>query len=383
MNRYQLESMRSGIAKELQEATGKLDRMYTDPETKQADREAQKSLVKDIKERLEGINLRIQEMDDEAARKLAAKGGAGGEDKGERLLKAKAELYRSTIQNRPMDATLKAGLLDDAASGGDKFLPKNVASQILAEPMAKNPLRGHSTMTSITNLEIPRIAFTLDDDAFVADGATAKEMVAKGSNVAFGRHKFKVFVDVSETVLLGTDSNLVATIENGLQSGLAKKEKKVAFAASPASGEEHMSFYGKTEEAYNIKATECDAGTGLFDAILAGLADLEEDYRDNAKVVMRYADYLSILKELANGSATLYGVPPQEVLGVPAIFCDLATIPVVGDFSYSHFNYDPQMLYEQDKNVKTGMQSFVLTAWMDHQIKLASAFRLITIKSSQ
>lgn len=69
------------------------------------------------------------------------------------------------------------------------------------------------------------------------------------------------------------------------------------------------------------------------------------------------------------------------MIGVPAIFCDAAAIPVVGDFSYSHFNYDPEMTYEQDKNVKTGMHSFVLTAYLDHQIKMASAFRLITIES--
>lgn len=309
MNRYQLESMRSGIAKELQEAADKLDKMYTDPESKQEERETQKNLVKDIQERLEGINLRIKTMDDQAAARMGAAGGAKGEDL---LLKAKAELYRSTMEKRPMDSTLKAALVDNSTTGGDKFLPKNVASQILAEPVARNPLRGHSTMTSITNLEIPRIAFTLDDDAFVEDGETAKEMTAKGANVAFGRYKFKVFVDVSETTLRATDTNLVSVIENGLMSGLAKKEKKVAFAASPASGEEHMSFYGKTLDAYNIKATECPVGTKLFDAILAGIADLEEDYRDNAKVVMRYADYLSILKELANGSSTLYGCRPRR-----------------------------------------------------------------------
>ena len=64
-----------------------------------------------------------------------------------------------------------------------------------------------------------------------------------GSTVAFGRHKLKVFAGVSETVLNGTDTNLVAHVERALQSGVAAKEKKVAFATSPASGEEHMSFY--------------------------------------------------------------------------------------------------------------------------------------------
>lgn len=110
---------------------------------------------------------------------------------------------------------------------------------------------------------------------------------------------------------------------------------------------------------------------------------MEEDYRENATVVMRYADYLDILDELANGSATLYGVQPSQVIGKPVVFCDLATIPVVGDFSYSHYNYDIGMQYERDKNIKTGMESFVLTAWFDHQIKMKAAFRLVTVQAPQ
>ena len=64
------------------------------------------------------------------------------------------------------------------------------------------------------------------------------------------------------------------------------------------------------------------------------------------------------------------------------MFCDLANIPVVGDFAYSHFNYDLDMLFERDKNVKTGMESFVLTAWIDHKIKMKSAFRLAVVEPS-
>lgn len=91
---------------------------------------------------------------------------------------------------------------------------------------------------------------------------------------------------------------------------------------------------------------------------------------------MRYADYLEIIETLANGNATLYTAQPEQILGKPVVFCDAAVTPVVGDFSYSHFNYDINALYEQDKDVKTGINLFVVTAWFDHQIKLASAFRL-------
>ena len=142
-----------------------------------------------------------------------------------------------------------------------------------------------------------------------------------------------------------------------------------------------MSFYNQTTAGtYDIKAVE---GENLYKAIKAAVGDLEEDYRDNAAIFMRYSDYLDIIETLANGNATLYAAQPEQILGKPVVFCDLAEIPVIGDFSYSHYNYDISTLYDRDKNVKTGMECFVLTAWFDHQIKMRSAFRLAVVKSSQ
>lgn len=379
MNRWQLESMRSGLAQELKAATEKLSTLYADANSTLEARTTQKAAVEDIKERLEGINAQVKAADEEAAEKL--KTGAKPTDPKEARVKAKAAIYRAAMRNEPAPAEHFKALADTSETGGDKFLPKTVATEIISEPMVKNPLRDLSTMTNITNLEVPKIAFSLSDDSFIEDSATAKEIKAAGSTVQFGRHKFKVFVDVSETVLIGTDTNLVGVVDRGLESGLAKKEKKVAFADKPNADEKHMSFYAKKEDgSYEIAMVE---GPNIYKAILAASGDLEEDYRENASVVMRYADYLKIIEYLANGSTTLYGVQPSQVIGKPVTFCDLATIPVVGDFSYSHYNYDLDMQYERDKNVKTGMESFVLTAWFDHQIKMKSAFRLAKVKESQ
>ena len=280
MNRWQLESMRSGVAQELKAATEKLTALYADTNSTLEARNTQKSMVEDIKERLEGINTQIKAEDDAAAAKL--KSGADSQDPKDIRIKAKAAVYRAAMRNEPAPAEHYKALADNTTSGGDKFLPKTVASEVISEPMVKNPLRGISTITNITNLEVPKIAFTLSDDSFIEDGATAKEITAAGSTVQFGRNKFKVFVDVSETVLLGTDTNLVNVVDRGLESGLAKKEKKVAFAATPATGEEHMSFYNQAVAGtYDIKAVE---GTDTYKAILNALADLEEDYRENATV---------------------------------------------------------------------------------------------------
>lgn len=375
MNRYELESMRGGLVKSLDTANQELAAMYTDPNTEKASREGKRREVEDLEERLAGINKQIKAMDDAAAQKLRK--SESGDPKAQMTV-AKAAYYRSVLTGEPM-ATEKATLLDNAATGGGKLLPKTVSNQLIAEPLAKNPLRGLSAFTNITNLEIPRIAFTLDGDGFIQDGETAKELSAVGDTVKFGRNKFKVFSGVSETVLRGTDTDLVSTIENALASGVAKKEKTVAFAASPADEYRHMSFYAQTTPGtYDIKAVEGDT---LYKAIKKAIGDLEEDYRDNATVVMRYADYLEIIETLANGNATLYAAQPSSIIGKPVVFCDLATVPVVGDFSYSHYNYDLEMQADHDKDVKAGVELFVLTAYFDHQIKLKSAFRLAVVKT--
>ncbi|EPY2281803.1 phage major capsid protein [Clostridium sporogenes] len=378
MNRYQLEQMLAGIGQDLKAANEKLTSMYADAKTTLEARNEQKNTVKDLEERFAGIKAQIEEMDRQAEEKLknSASKVVNGDTEKEKVVNAKAELIRSTMANKPVSMDVKAALGDNNSTGGEKFLPKTMQNELLHEPFVKNPLRDVSTFTNETNLEVPKITFTLDNDDFIADTETAKELKADGDIVQFGRHKFKVFAPVSETILRGTNTNIVQTVEMALESGLAAKEKKVAFSTSPKTGEEHMSFYSTQN---GIKTVE---GANKYKAIKAAIADLHEDYRENAKIVMRYADYMDIVEMLANGNATLYAAQPEQILGKPAIFCDSAVDPIVGDMRYSHFNYDLDMLYERDKDIKTGMECFVLTAWFDHKIKLKSAFRIAKVKTT-
>jgi len=366
MNRYQLEQMLAGVGQELKAANDKLMKMYTDANTTLEARNEQKGVVKDLEERFNGIKAQIEEMD----RKAQAKLNLGGDNPEDKIINAKAELIRATMSGKPVPAEVKAALGDRNDTGGEKILPSTMTNELLHEPFIKNPLRDISTFTSITNLEVPRITFSLDDDDFIKDTETAKELEASTDTVQFGRHKFKVFSSLSETILLGTNTNLVQTVEAALESGLAKKEKVIAFTTTPKADEEHMSFYSEQNA---IKVIE---GDDLFKAIKAALADLEDDYSENATIVMTKKDYYDMIETLANNNATLYMAQPEQILGAPVVFCDMAIYPVVGDFRYSHFNYDLEMLYDRDKNVRTGMEDFVLTAWVDHQIKLKSAFRI-------
>ncbi|WP_283728082.1 phage major capsid protein [Clostridium perfringens] len=379
MNRFEIQQMLDGVRASLKKENEKLNAMYMDGKTTIEARNEQVNVVRDLEEREKGIAARLKKFDDEAVAKLEEQNKGLGNTQEDKVLNAKAELIRSVMaKQNPTQKVLAALGVGSTLGNGDKFLPSTMVNDLLYEPMAKNPLRKLSVFTNITNLEIPKITFSLSDDNFLEDDtATAKELKADGDTVVFGRNKFKVFCDITETVLNGTNTNLVQVVEAGLQSGLAKKEKKVAYAKTETTT---MSFYHKTDSSnYDIKSIK---GKTLYEAIIEAIADLEEDYSENASVTMRKVDYYKMIKDLANGNATLYMAPPEQILGVPVEFCDLAEIPVVGDYKYSHFNYDLKMLFDRDKNVKTGLESFVLTAWIDHKIKMKSAFRLAEVTPS-
>ncbi|UYE92112.1 major capsid protein [Paenibacillus phage BarryFoster_Benicio] len=375
---YELKQNLVTVGQQLKKVEEQLAEKAIDPNASMEDIQALQGSKSDLKMRFDVIKEQHDALEAEQKAKLKvnfeAKDNINSvDDPKQRAIKAKAELIRSVMREQSVSIDVRQALGDNDTTGGNKFLPKTVSTDILVEPTVKNPLRELSSVTQITNLEIPKLHFTLDDDDFIADTETAKEMKADGDTVTFGRNKFKVLAGVSETVINGSDANLVSYVETALQSGVAAKEKKVAFTTNPKTGEEHMSFYKS-----GIKEIVAE---NMFDAITDAIADLHEDYRENAKIVMRYQDYKNIIKVLANGSATLYTAQPEQVLGKPVVFCDSASSPIIGDFNYSHFNYDLNALYDRDKDVKTGIEQFVVTAWFDHQIKLKSAFRIAKVKT--
>lgn len=363
---------------EVRQANEKLNEMLANPQTPTEDIKAQQKVVDSAQERYEVARKQMEKAEAEAKKKLKPNKEPSQLSEKEKRTKAFAQLVRKTMAKEAVSTDVYQALGDDDTTGGNKFLPKTVSTNIITAPVETNPLRSISTVTQIPNLEIPRLTFTLDDDSFVQDKETAKEIEAKGETVAFSRHKFKVQVGMSETVLLGSDANLTNYVEQGLQNGVTVKERSVAFNPNPTKdAEKHMSFYDASN---NIKTVN---GDDLYEAITNAVADLHEGYRENATIVMSYKDYLKIVRTLANGSATLYGAQPEAVLGKPVVFTDAAVKPIIGDFSYSQYNYDINALYDQDKDVHTGINYFVVTAWMDHQIKLSSAFRIADVQASK
>lgn len=375
---YELKQNMATIGQQRQKVEEELSQKAIDTTATMEDIQTLQKSRDDLKMRFEVIKEQHDAMEAEQKAKFNQQDNIKNiTDPKQQVTKAKAELIRATMRQQPVPADVKQILGDRNNTGGEKLLPTTMSNELLMEPLVKNPLRGLSTFTNVMNLEVPKLNFQLDDDSFINDTETAKEMAVTGDVVKFERHKFKVFAPVSETVLRGSDVNLVQGVERALESGLAAKEKKIAFTKSPKVGEEHMSFYRTGPTA--IKVVE---GADIYEAIVNALADLHEDYRENASIVMRFSDYTKVVKFLSNGSSTFFSAPPEAVWGKKVEFVDAATEPIVGDYSYSHFNYDLDVLYERDKNVRTGIEDFVLTAYIDHQIKLKSAFRIAKVTAT-
>ena len=376
-NRFKIQQQLEGTRASLKEAVNKVDAAYADVTSTLEQRAALEEIVKDLKNRVEKYENDLKELDEEAAENFKRENSIHNLRKsGDEKIEAKAELIRATMKKEKVNQRVLNLLGEGSGNGnGENILPSTLLTELVSEPFATNPLRQLSTMTNITNLELPKIAFTLDDDNFLTSNSeTAKEMKLSASKIKFERKDFRVFADITDAILRGTNTNLVSYVENALRSGMAKKEKKIAFEEGTSNAD--TSFYNKTSTNYDIKAISKPT---LYAAIKGALADLEDDYADRAQIVMRRSDYYDIIETLANGNATLYQAQPESVLGAPVTFCDLATVPVIGDFSYSHYNYDLDVTYESDKNIRTGVTSFVLTGYLDHKIKMKSAFRLAVV----
>lgn len=392
MNLFELKEKMATLKAAILADANWLAEKAADPATSKEDIEAKKAHRDDLQMRYDTVKAEHDRMEAEQKQAIAAEAVASGKVTAEQnLIAAKAAFYRAVFAGKPFDAKAYEGLGAIPAANadlgtGDKLLPTNLARELLIEPFEINPLRNVARISNITGLEEPKLGYTIEDAdlADVTDKQTANEIALSGDTVVYGRLKAKVSATIKDTVLHGTDVDVVNAVEGALRSALAKREKHFAFlpAASCASDSvhKHMSFYNGTISSgtttYDISAIE---GETMYDAIANCLGDLPDDFSANARVVMRKSDYYAMINSLANSSETLFGSKPASILGYPVVFCDKATIPVVGDFTYYGINYDIGTIFETDKDAKKGEYYWVLTAWGDQQIRLKSAFRLAIV----
>lgn len=378
---YQMKDNLSQLGQELQQTNDKIAENAGNPSV--PDKE-----LNELSQKADGLETRFNMLKAQVEKKEKEQSNKGKEfknstDPKEKKIHAYAELIRATMKNETPSRDIFQVLGDDNGSGengtgGQSLLPVTVSNGLITEPFEDNPLRQDETISAITNLSLPRVRFQIDDDSFVKDQEVAKELKEKGDTVDFGRFKTKIKAAISESILLGTDTGLVDYTNAALQSGLAAKEKSVAFATTPNAGEEHMSFYSKEN---GIKSID---GADTFDAITNAAADIADGFQNGVKVYMTRPSYMKTIKTLANGSTDLFGKKPEEILGYSTRFCERATTPVVGNFSYAQLNYEiAQTLYELWKDYDKGINYFQLTAWFDHKILLSSAFRLANVTAGK
>lgn len=375
---YEMKENRNNIGQQLKKEKNELYQMSNDTSVSMEDIKTKKDRIGDIEQRFDIVSEQLNEA--EKNQKAQAQKNQSDfsrlDDEG-KIVKAKAEVYRHMLApNEYAKPSTEALQLLHAIpagndSGGDELLATNMIKEVITAPTVTNKLRNLSPVTNIKGLELPRIMFTIDDDDYITDLETAKEVKAKGDSVTFNRFKSKLKVEVSDTVIHGSDIDLVSYIENGLRSAAAAKEKRVALTETPKSGEEHMSFYGEND----IKVV---TGIDIYNAVVNALADLHEDYREQASVVMRYSDFIKVTSALSNGTTNFFDAPPERIWGKPVEFMDGAVHPVVGHFSYFRLNYDGST-YDTDKDVDKGIYKFVLTAWYDQKRLLDSAFRIAKV----
>lgn len=373
---FELKQNLATIGQQLEKTEGELAKKAVDPSASMDDIQGLQRSKEDLQARFDVIKEQHDKMEKEQKEAFQKKEiSFEGMTEEKKMVKAKAEFIRASVTGKEIPDDVKQLIAIPAGNetGGDKFLPTNMQNELVHEPFARNQLREVAQISAIKGLELPKISYSLDDDGFITDEQTAKELEMKGDTVTFGRNKFKVKAKISDTVMQGSDVELVNYIDNALRSGLASKEKKDALTTDPQAGLEHMSFYND-----DIKRV---SGSDLYSAIKKAIADLHEDFRDNAQIVMRYADYMDIIEVLANGNATLYNAQPEQVLGKPVTFADGAVNPIIGDFNYFRINYDA-MTYDTDKDVDSGDYLFVLTAWYDQRRSLDSAFRIAEVEST-
>lgn len=396
MNLFELKEKMATLKAAILADANWLAEKAADPAVSKEDLDAKKAHRDELQARYDMLKAEHDRLEEEQRLAVAAKAVADGTVTAEQnMVEAKGAFYRDALTGNVKKTYEGLGAIpaNTADLGyGEHLLPKTVSNELLLEPVETNPLRDIVRVTNITGYEEPKLGFTIEDSDIgdVADTATANEIAMTGDSVVYGRLKMKVVATVKDTVLHGTNTNLVEAIESRLRSALAMREKRFAFqsatsiynSGTPDSVHRHMSFYDYTSYTsasvltYAITAKE---GATMYAAIVAALSDLADEFAANATVVMKKSDYYAMIQTLTNDADTLFGAKPASILGVPVVFCEKATIPVVGDFRYYGINYDVDAIYETDKDGKKGEYYFIFTAWGDQQIRLKSAFRLAIV----
>ncbi|WP_027625750.1 hypothetical protein [Clostridium lundense] len=285
----------------------------------------------------------------------------------EQLIRAKADFYRNILNKNNDFSWRTAEILNSDTDSLKRLIPKTMEKEILIEPLSKNSLKNYITISSIHGLEVPILSFMINGEYTLDEGDIKKEVEAKGNCIDFGRDRDLISTTVSDTVYHGTDTAFVNAVESGLRSVNEEIEIRKLFDLEATGIYEHMSLYKSGVKKIN--------GIDIYEALKNAIQDLPKAIRRNAKIVMSNNDYIKLVEVLA--AKGISSIPFKQEI----IIEEECSNPVVGDLSFIHINYDGDILYNYKKFPVDGLWYFTLTVFRDIQIKLQSAFRIVSVSN--
>lgn len=190
MTLFEVKQALATVGEQLQKNETEITQKAIDPNIAMKELQQLEVTKQSLQKRFDILKNQHDQLEQEQKANLAKGQFTQSEDPQQKLIDAKASLIRSTMKKDSISkeasevleqqygGNVFQSLIDDAATGGQNFIPKNTGTEVISEPVVANKLRGISAMTNIPNLELPKISFSLDDDDFIEDGETAKELKA-------------------------------------------------------------------------------------------------------------------------------------------------------------------------------------------------------------
>lgn len=324
---------------------------------------------------------RLEAQDEAAQRERVAR--QYNEMEGTKMDKTKlvrGAFLRSAITREPMPAELQNALtFTKGANPGGPLLPVEVSTTLIEDIYGEDAFLEHVTHTQIKGLRLPKVTAAPAADAVRMPNADAGETELTDAIITFGRFPGREKILVPGTIMRGTDTDLDSYITRRLNRDHRARMKERIFAETPAGDFAHMGVYatGAGNPGLTVKT-----GETILEAIQAAIADLPEGVRENAAVVMPYADWMTLIQTLANGAATLFGRPTKEMLGFEVVTCDYVKAAkgyLVGDLSTIHINYDDPLRMETDRDINLDMDLTVIGYDYDIQVEDANCLRLAKV----
>ena len=286
-----------------------------------------------------------------------------------RALMTGAEIPQQTIQALSLPTITTGG----AAGNGAYLLPKNVSDQIIRDIAEDGSILSEITVTSITGLQMPKVSTTDADGDDVEDGKDAPDAALAASMILFGRYPYAKSVTVPNSLLGDTNVAIQSYIDTRHQEMMRDRLCKRLFDKAATGEYTHMSIYHAD---VGVKTV---TGTAMLEGIMAALSELPTRPQGTYKVALTMAQWMGMIKTLANGAVALFSDPTRQIVGFTPVLCSYVDKPIVGDLRTIHLNYDSPITYEAERHAKPRTTDFVLSCAYDIRCEQPELLRIVNV----